>query len=145
MKPLDLLEFFDKGTSTFAFIATYEFDPQFFERRMLGRKAFASAERLVIFMDRGRYQELLQGGLLVAGFNRRYLVIPVDRKGGAFHPKLHLTLGDKRADGIVGSNNCTTAELPTIWSFARHLRRGPITPSKMITPPKASFGKSMRR
>ncbi|QPF83988.1 hypothetical protein IC762_30825 [Bradyrhizobium genosp. L] len=108
MKPLDLLEFFDKCTSTFAFIATYEFDPQFFERRMLGRKAFASAERLIIFMDRGRYQELLQGGLLVAGFNRRYLVIPVDRKGGVFHPKLYLALGDKRADGLVGSNNCTT-------------------------------------
>jgi hypothetical protein len=108
MKPLDLLEFFDKGASAFAFIATYEFDPQFFERRMLGRKTFASADRLVIFMDRGRYQELLRGGLLVAGFNRRYLVIPVDRKAGVFHPKLYLALGEKRADGIVGSNNCTT-------------------------------------
>ena len=108
MKPLDLLEFFDKGASAFAFIATYEFDPQFFERRMLGRKTFACADRLVIFMDRGRYHELLQGGLLVAGFNRRYLVIPVDRKAGVFHPKLYLALGEKRADGIVGSNNCTT-------------------------------------
>jgi HKD family nuclease len=108
MKPLDLLEFFDKGAGDFAFIATYEFDPQFFERRMLGRKTFASADRLVIFMDRGRYQELLRGGLLVAGFNRRYLVIPVDRKAGVFHPKLYLAVGEKRADGIVGSNNCTT-------------------------------------
>lgn len=108
MKPLDLLEFFDKGSSAFAFIATYEFDPQFFERRMLGRKAFASADRLVIFMDRGRYQELLKSGLLVAGFNRRYLVIPVDRKTGVFHPKLYLTLGEKRADALIGSNNCTT-------------------------------------
>jgi hypothetical protein len=108
MKPLDLLEFFEKGASAFAFIATYEFDPQFFERRMLGRKTFASADRLVIFMDRGRYHELLRGGLLVAGFNRRYLVIPIDRKTGVFHPKLYLALGDKRADGIVGSNNCTT-------------------------------------
>ncbi|MGY2909201.1 hypothetical protein [Bradyrhizobium sp. URHC0002] len=108
MKPLDLLEFFDKGASAFAFIATYEFDPQFFERRVLGKKSFAAADRLVIFMDRGRYQELLQGGLLVAGFNRRYLVIPVDRKAGVFHPKLYLAIGEKRADGIVGSNNCTT-------------------------------------
>ena len=57
MKPLDLLEFFDKGASAFAFIATYEFDPQFFEGRMLGKKSFAVADRLVIFMDRGRYQE----------------------------------------------------------------------------------------
>jgi hypothetical protein len=51
MKPLDLIEFFEKGASAFAFIATYEFDPQFFERRLLGRKTFASADRLVIFMD----------------------------------------------------------------------------------------------
>jgi len=106
MKPLDLLEFFDKGSSAFAFIATYEFDPQFFERRMLGRKTFASADRLAIFMDRGCYQELLKGGLLVAGFNRRYLVIPVDRNAGVFHPKLYLALGEKRADALIGSNNC---------------------------------------
>jgi hypothetical protein len=107
MKPLDILDFFDKGASTFALIATYEFDPQFFERRMLGKKTFASAERVVVFMDRGRYQEILRGGLSGSGFNRRYLVVPMERAPGVFHPKLYLALGDKRADGIVGSNNCT--------------------------------------
>jgi hypothetical protein len=30
------------------------------------------------------------------------------RKAGVFHPKLYLALSEKRADGIVGSNNCTT-------------------------------------
>jgi hypothetical protein len=30
-------------------------------------------------MDRGRYQELINGGLQVSGFNRRYLVAPMDR------------------------------------------------------------------
>src|SRR5258705_1757953 len=108
MKPLDILDFFDKGASTYALIATYDFDPQFFERRMLGRKTFALAERVVVFMDRGRYQEILRGGLSGSGFNRRYLVVPMERAPGVFHPKLYLALGDKRADGIVGSNNCTT-------------------------------------
>ena len=37
MKPLDLLDFFDKGSSAFAFIATYEFDPQFFDFNTLQR------------------------------------------------------------------------------------------------------------
>ena len=67
MRPLDLLELFDKGSSAFAFIATYEFDPQFFERRMLGRRTFASADRIIVFMDRGRYQELVNHGLPVSG------------------------------------------------------------------------------
>jgi hypothetical protein len=108
MRPLDLLELFDKGSSAFAFIATYEFDPQFFERRMLGRRTFASADRIIVFMDRGRYQELVNHGLPVSGFNRRYLVVPIDRAPQVFHPKLYVALGDKRADGLVGSNNCTT-------------------------------------
>ena len=50
MKPLDILDFFDKGASAYAFIATYDFEPQFFERRMLAKKTFAAADRIVIFM-----------------------------------------------------------------------------------------------
>jgi len=107
VKPLDLLELFDKGASAYVFIATYDFDPQFFERRMLGRKTFASADRIVIFMDSGRYHEMLRNGLTVSGFNRRYLVIPMDRSPGAFHPKLYLAIGEKRTDCLIGSNNCT--------------------------------------
>ena len=74
-------------------------------------------------MDRGRYQELINRGLQVSGFNRRYLVAPMDRAPEVFHPKLYLALGDKRADGLVGSNNCTNAgiaynvELCSAFSF----------------------------
>lgn len=124
MKALDLLEQFDKSAGAFGFIATYEFDPQFFERRILAKRAFGSADRLVVFMDRGRYQELINRGLQVSGFNRRYLVAPMNRAMAAFHPKLYLALGDKRADGLIGSNNCTNAgiaynfELCSIFSHA---------------------------
>jgi hypothetical protein len=123
MKPLDLLEQFDKGAGAFGFIATYEFDPQFFERRILAKRTFGSADRLVVFMDRGRYQELINGGLQVSGFNRRYLVAPMDRAPEVFHPKLYLALGDKGAHGLIGSNNCTNAgiaynvELCSTFSF----------------------------
>ena len=123
MKHLDLLEQFDKGAGAFGFIATYEFDPQFFERRILAKRTFGSADRLIVFMDRGRYQELINGGLQVPGFNRCYLVVPMDRAPMVFHPKLYLALGDKRADGLVGSNNCTNAgiaynvELCSTFSF----------------------------
>jgi hypothetical protein len=109
MKPLDLLDQLDKGAGTFGFIATYEFDPQFFERRILAKRTFGQADRIVVFMDRGRYQELINGGLAVSGFNRRYLVVPIVRAPEVFHPKLYLALGDKRADGLVGSSNCTSA------------------------------------
>jgi hypothetical protein len=109
MKPLDLLDQLDKGAGTFGFIATYEFDPQFFERRILSKRTFGHADRIAVFMDRGRYQELINGGLAVSGFNRRYLVIPIGRAPDVFHPKLYLALGEKRADGLVGSSNCTNA------------------------------------
>lgn len=109
MKPLDLLAHFDSAVSAVAFIATYEFDPQFFERRLLATKCLSSADRIVIFVDRGRYQALIDAGLNVPGFNRRYLVIPISRAPYVFHPKLYLTVGPKRSDVIVGSSNCTNA------------------------------------
>ncbi|HMK79205.1 MAG TPA: hypothetical protein VK438_06120 [Xanthobacteraceae bacterium] len=107
MKRLDVLEHLDRNAAAVGFIATYEFDPQFFERRVLTKKAFGAADRVIVFMDQGRYQEVVNGGLIVGGFNRRYLVIPVSCAPEAFHPKLYLSIGDKAADAIVGSSNCT--------------------------------------
>src|SRR5947209_1507967 len=103
MKPLDLLDHFDKGAGAIGFVATYEFSPQFFERRLLAKKSYGSAERIVVFMDRGRYRELLSGGLIGSEFNRRYLVVPVDRAPYVFHPKLYLVVGDGRVDAVIGS------------------------------------------
>ena len=109
MKPLDLLESFDGTTAKIALVATYEFDPLFFERRVLRKRGFNGAERILVLMDAGRYQELLSEGLPVSGFNRRYLVVPVDRHPFVFHPKLYLLIGERRVTGIVGSSNCTNA------------------------------------
>jgi hypothetical protein len=109
MRSLDLLDAFDGTTAKIAFVATYEFDPLFFERRVLRKRGFAGAERILFLMDAGRYQELLSKELPVSGFNRRYLVAPIDRHPFVFHPKLYLLVGERRVTGIVGSNNCTNA------------------------------------
>jgi HKD family nuclease len=109
MTPLDLLDTFEGTPAKIALVATYEFDPLFFERRVLRKRGFSGADRILVLMDAGRYQELLKEGLPVSGFNRRYLVVPVDRHPYVFHPKLYLLIGEQRVTGIVGSNNCTNA------------------------------------
>ena len=109
MTSLDLLESFDGTTAKIALVATYQFDPLFFERRVLRKRGFNGAERILVLMDAGRYQELLNEGLPVSGFNRRYLVVPIDRHPFVFHPKLYLLIGERRVTGIVGSSNCTNA------------------------------------
>jgi hypothetical protein len=109
MMPLDLLGLFDKSAGAYALVATYEFDPFFFEHRFLHTRGFASASRILVLMDRGRYQDLVNQGLMTAAFNRRYLVAPIDRSPFVFHPKLYLVLGPERAIGVVGSSNTTSA------------------------------------
>jgi hypothetical protein len=109
MTPLDLLESMDGTTGKIAIVATYEFDPLFFERRVMRKRGFAGAERVLVLMDAGRYRHLLSNGLPVSGFNRRYLVAPIDRHPYVFHPKLYLLIGDRRVTGLTGSCNCTNA------------------------------------
>jgi hypothetical protein len=43
MTQLDLLDAFDLAGGRVALVATYEFDPLFFERRVLRKKGFAGA------------------------------------------------------------------------------------------------------
>lgn len=97
MQDLDLINFFDHATARFVLIATYEFAPEFFERRLMRLRAFENASRIVVFMDAHRYTEIVREGLTAAAsFNRRYLVVPVRWRSGVFHPKLYLLLGKKK-------------------------------------------------
>lgn len=109
MKELDIIDKFDEADSSFALIATYEFDPIFFERRLLRAKNFASAKRIVVLMDHARYHELIQQGRVGTGFGRDYLVVPIARQTNVFHPKIYLTFGERRVTGLLGSANCTNA------------------------------------
>lgn len=105
---VDFLDFLKKSKGRFAFVATYEFDPAFFERRILPTPAFEGAS-VVVFVDSGRYRDILATRRQGSGFDRNYFVIPISRANGVFHPKLYLTIGDKVAIASVGSNNCTSA------------------------------------
>jgi hypothetical protein len=105
---VDFLEFLKKSKGGFAFVATYEFDPRFFERRILSTPAFEGAS-IVVFVDNDRYCDILATGRQGQGFDRNYFVIPISRASGVFHPKLYLIIGDKKAIASVGSNNCTSA------------------------------------
>jgi hypothetical protein len=109
MKELDLMDLLEQESADFAFICTYEFDPAFLERRLLRTKALQKARRIVVFMDGGRYLELINSGLPIRQLNRRYLVLPVPsaKPGGVFHPKLLLLLGAERTTLLVGSSNWT--------------------------------------
>src|SRR5688572_19067437 len=97
MIPLDLVDQLNHSAGQFALVATYEFDPTFFERRVMRTKGFASAERVLVLVDRARYQDLMAGGTVGSGLNRDYLLVPVARPRSIFHPKIYLTLGDRRA------------------------------------------------
>lgn len=105
---IDFLDFLRKARGDFAFVATYEFDPQFFERRILSSRSFEGA-KVAVFLDRHRYSEILASGRQGEAFDRDYFVIPIDRGGGVFHPKLYLSIGKKSSLVSVGSNNCTAS------------------------------------
>jgi hypothetical protein len=108
MKPVDFSSFFDGENARFAVFSTYEFDPVHFERYLLGSKALAQARRIIVMVDANRFQKLLTENKTPArSLNQRYLVLPVRKPGGVFHPKLALLLGEKHADVICGSNNLT--------------------------------------
>jgi hypothetical protein len=108
MKPVEFGSFFEGEEARFAVFSTYEFDPVHFERYLLASKALGRARRIIVMADAGRFQRLLAESKTAArSLNQHYLVLPIRKPGGVFHPKLALLLGEKHADVICGSNNLT--------------------------------------
>ncbi len=108
MEPIDYCSWFDTRPAEFAALSTFNFDPAFFEHRLLQRsKALANARRVLVLMDAGQFRLLLAEGRPARWLNRRYLVVPIEKPGGVFHPKLHLLLAPTGADVLCGSNNLT--------------------------------------
>jgi len=107
MKFLDFMELLKSEPVSFAALSTFTFDVDYFERRVLRAKALAKARQIVVFMDAGQWRRLSQRNPAARLLNRRYLVVPVRRSKGVFHPKLHLLLRDKDGQVICGSNNLT--------------------------------------
>lgn len=111
MKWLDAVEIFDAEPAEFVFVATYQFEPPFFERRLLSTRALAEARRIVIFLDAAQWAQLANEERLAQHINRRYLLVPIRRIQGVFHPKLYLLLGRTSVTLMVGSANLTSSGL----------------------------------
>ena len=58
-------------------------------------------------MDASQWQALVQADTASRWMNRRYLVVPIRRNLGVFHPKLSLLLTDQGGQMLCGSNNLT--------------------------------------
>lgn len=108
MKYHEFSSLFDGDPAHLALLSTYQFDPDFFERRLLLRcPALSKARRLVVFMDAVQWQEMLRQDVPARLLNRRYLVVPVRTVRGVFHPKLNLLLTEQGGQVHCGSANLT--------------------------------------
>lgn len=88
---------------------TYSVDPQFYDLYMERRlRSFGGSDNNILMADARMLKIALDAmpeGFAAAG--TRYAVLPV-KVAGAFHPKLHLRLGERKARLVVGSANATT-------------------------------------
>ncbi len=108
MKYHEFTSLFNGEPAQLALLSTYQFDPDFFERRLLLRcPALAKARRVAVFMDAGQWQEMLRQDVPARLLNRRYLVVPVRARRGVFHPKLNLLLTEQGGQVHCGSANLT--------------------------------------
>lgn len=107
MKPFDFSSWFDEDAASFAVLSTFEFDSAHFESRLLRSAALSQARRILVMVDADQFQKSLAEKRPARWINQRYLVVPVRRKQGVFHPKLGLLLGEQRARLLCGSNNLT--------------------------------------
>lgn len=107
MKYLDFSTLLSGEPANLALFSTFQFDPDFFERRLLKCAALKKARRIAVFMDAVQWYRLIQRDVPARRMNRRYLVVPVRRSEGVFHPKLNLLLTESGGQVQCGSNNLT--------------------------------------
>ncbi len=107
MKYLDYTSTLGGEAANIALFSTFQFDPNFFEQRLLRCAALKRARRIAVFMDASQWCRLMQHDVPARSINRRYLVVPVRRSQGVFHPKLNLLLTGTGGQVQVGSNNLT--------------------------------------
>jgi hypothetical protein len=106
---VEATDLYEGDPARLALLSTFQFDPAFFEKKLLHMPALAQARRIVVFMDAGQWSRLLEQDAPARLLNRRYLVVPVTVPQGVFHPKLTLLASPGRATVLCGSNNLTRA------------------------------------
>lgn len=127
MKFLDFTNLLDTEPANLAALSTYQFDADFFERRLLRCSALLKARRILVFMDASQWFNMLRQDVPARFLNRRYLVVPVRPAKGVFHPKLNLLVREDGGEVHCGSNNLTrsgcASNLELLNSFS-------VTPEK---------------
>jgi hypothetical protein len=109
MSSLDLMQWLDQDEAELVLLTTFGFDPVFFERRVLRSKAISRARRILVLMDANEWGKVVRSQEPIRSLNQRYLVVPVARGSGVFHPKVGLLLSDKQSRVYCGSTNLTRA------------------------------------
>jgi len=107
VKYVDFASWFDAAPADVALLSTFTFDPIFFERHLLRCATLVQARRILILMDSGEWRVVCNTPQQPRWLNSRYLVVPVPRPKGVFHPKLQVLLSPARASVICGSGNLT--------------------------------------
>ena len=90
-----------------ALMTTFNFEIRFFERAVLNLLLAKDVKKISLFVDSGELTSALNSFDIHhngSHIGRKYMVNPVEMKG-AFHPKLILLLGEKKARLFVGSAN----------------------------------------
>ena len=105
MNFLDFNSLFDKDEVEVAIFSTYNFEPIFFENRLLHSKSLEKTRHIIVMMDAGQFTKIQQDDVPARQINKRYLVVPIRKKSGVFHAKFHLLLTQNSAKVICGSNN----------------------------------------
>lgn len=98
-----------------ALMTTFNFEVGFFERAVLNRLYAKDVKTVSLFVDAREFTAALnEFNALNNGshMGRKYMVTPV-KMDGAFHPKVILMLGEKKARLFVGSANVKTSGFAT--------------------------------
>ena len=108
MKKLDLVAEMNESGFEVLLAATYTVDLEMFEKLILRRLLYNGCSYIGIYADQSRIVEEISSAEGIQSLGRHYTLKGVIR-GNAFHPKIYLLLGRKKAKLLLGSGNLTTA------------------------------------
>ena len=90
-----------------ALLTTFNFEIDFFEKAVLNRLIKNDVRKVSVYIDSRELAKAVSRAVS-GNIGVRYVVNPVEMQG-AFHPKIILLLGEKKARLIIGSGNLKTS------------------------------------
>lgn len=109
-----------------ALLTTFNFDIRLFEQAILNSLFANNVRKITVYVDAEELTKSLQS-VRTCQIGRKYVVNPI-RINSAFHPKVVLLLGEKKARLILGSSNITTPGYTTnneVFNFIDYTDKDP--------------------